>query len=177
MVPEGEKREASLIPMLLGVMAIAGVLVFSGIYIFARYLSEKVTLDIRDVRGGGKSVQVETPGGSLKVQGEASEAELRLPFYPGSRRRQDLAATLSLELPATGSFQVAAAEFETDDPWDKVAAWYRLRLGTEAQEKKVGVELRFLLHSDSGRRRVVVLKKLPNGTRISMAHIMEAETN
>ncbi len=176
-MPEGEKREASLIPMLLAVMAVAGVLVFSGIYIFARYLSETVNVDIRDGRGGGKDVQVETPGGRLKVQGEASEAELRLPFYPGSRRHQDLAATLSLELPATGAFQVAAAEFETDDPWDKVAAWYRQRLGAEAQEKKVGGELRFLLQSGSGRRRVVVLKKISSGTRISMAHIMEAETN
>ena len=177
MVPEGQKREASLIPMLLAVMAVAGVLVFSGIYIFARYLSEKVNVDIRDGRGGGKSVRVETPGGSLKVQGEASEAELHLPFYPGSRRHQDLAATLLLELPATGAFQVAAAEFDTDDSWEKVAAWYRQRLGAEAQEKKMGGELRFLLQSDSGRRRVVVLKKLPNGTRIGMAHITEAETN
>lgn len=176
MGPEGQKRESSLIPMLLAVMAIAGVLVFSGIYIFAKYLSEKVTVDIRG-SGGGKSVSVDTPVGSLKVQGEASEAELGLPFYPGSRRRKDLAATMSLDLPATGAFQVAAAEFETDDPWDKVAAWYRERLGAEAREKKIADELRFLMQSESGRRRVVILKKLPNGTRISMAHITEAETN
>jgi hypothetical protein len=177
MAPEGEKREASLIPMLLGVMAVAGVLVFSGIYIFARYLSENISFDVHDVRSGGKSVSVETPGGTLKVQGEATEADLRLPFYPGGRRRHDLGATLSLELPATGAFRVAAAEFETGDSWDKVADWYRQRLGDEAREKRAGGEWRFLLQAEPARRRVVVLKKLPQGTRISLAHITEAETN
>lgn len=176
-MPDGEKREASLIPMLLAVMAVAALLVAGGIYVFARYISEKVNMDIRPLREGGKSIRVQTPGGSLKVRGEASEADLRLPFYPGGKRRQDLGATLSLELPATGAFQVSAAEFETADSMEKVAAWYREHLGADAQEKKAGSELRFLLGSDSGNRRIVVLKKIAAGTSISLANITEAETN
>jgi hypothetical protein len=177
MVANGEKREASLIPMLLAVMAVAGVLVTGGIYIFARYISEKVNMDVRPLRDGGKSIRVDTPAGRLKLRGEASEADLRLPFYPGGKRRQDVGATFSLEMPATGAFEVAAAEFETADPPDKVAAWYRQRLGADAKEKKVGDELRFLLGSDAGNRRIVVLKRIPEGTRISMANIIEAGTN
>ena len=174
---DGEKRQDSLIPMLLAVMAVAGALVIGGIYIFARYISEKVNMDVRPLRGGGKSVRVETPGGNLKVRGEATEDDLRLPFYPGGKRRQEAGATFSLELPATGDFQVSAAAFETPDPPDKVAAWYRQRLGSEAREERAGGEVRFLLGSNSGDHRIVILKRTPEGTRISLANITEAGTN
>jgi hypothetical protein len=174
---DAEKRERSLIPVLLVVMAVAGVLVFAGVYIFARYISEKVTMDVRDLRSGGKSVRIETPKGALSVGGEVTEAELGMPIYPGAERRHDMGASLSLEIPASGAFQVAAGEFETGDPLDQVARFYRERLGEGVEEKRLGGKMQFVGKTKDGGRKMVILRAAGRGARISMAHLFAADTN
>lgn len=178
-MPNPVKRDLSLVWMLLGVVLLGGALVFSGVYIFARYMASQVSVNIRDLRNGGKSVDIESPQGSLRVKGEVSEGQLGMPLYPGSRRRKNIGATLGVEVPSIGNFQVAAAEFETDDALDKVAAFYRKGLGPDAQERKFHDKLEFLLLRGEGRRKMIVLRpaRRGEGTQISMAQVTEAETN
>ena len=176
-MPQPVKRDLSLIWLLLGVVLLGGALVFSGVYIFARYMAGQVSMDIRDLRNGGKSVAIESPQGSLRVKGEVSEGQLGMPIYPGSRRRKNIGASLAVEVPSIGNFQVAAAEFESDDPLDKVAAFYRKDLGPGAQERKVHDKIEFLLQSAGGRRKMIALRPAGRGTQISMAQVSEAGTN
>ena len=173
----GVKRDFGLVWLLLGVVLLGGALVFSGVYIFARYMAGQVSMDIRDLRSGGKSVAIESPVGSVRVRGEVSEGQLGMQIYPGSRRKKNIGATLGVEVPSIGNFQVAAAEFETDDALDKVAAFYRKGLGPEAKERQFHDKIEFLLLSGEGRRKMVVLRPAGRGTQISMAQVTQAETN
>ncbi len=169
---------SNLLWVLLGVVLFGGVLAFTGIYIFARYLAREVIVDVRNLPRGGKSISVETPKGSFRLDaGEVSEAQLGMPIYPGARRRKEHGATISIEVPSEKSVLVAAAEFETDDPLDKVAAFYRERLGDSASEHRRDGGVEFKIKGEEGRVKVVGLRRYGTGTRIGMANVTEAETN
>ena len=174
-MPENKpRRDPSVIWILLGVMLLGGVLVFSGVFILARYLTNQVNLTVRDLRDGGKSVKIETPQGSLSVNGEVTAEQLGLPLYPGARRAKPAGASLSIEVPATGAVQIAAAEFETDDAIDKVADFYRRQLGPSAGKSRQSGHLQFLVKGE-GRRKIVALREAGTAVRISLASLLEGE--
>ncbi len=176
-MPEARpRRDPSVILILLGVVLAGGALVFSGVYILARYLTNQVNISVRDLRDGGKAVKVETPQGSLHVNGEVTSEQLGLPFYPGARRTKPTGASLTVEVPATGAVQVAAAELETDDALDKVADFYRRELGPEAGETRQSGHVQFLVKGE-GRRKIVALRAAGKGARISLASVTEGEGN
>lgn len=177
MEPETKgRRDSSLIWILLGVLLLGGVLVFSGVYILARYLTNQVSLSVRDLRDGGKSVKIETPQGSLSVNGEVTPEQLGLPLYPGARRAKPTGASLSIEVPSTGTVQVAAAEFETGDALEKVAEFYRSKLGSGVGETRQFGRIQFLVRGE-GRRKIVALHAAGKGASISLASVLEAENN
>jgi hypothetical protein len=160
--------------ILLGVLVVAAVMVFAGVYIFSRYLASQITMDVRHL---GRGVEIETPAGSLKVQkSEVSEADLALPVYPGCQRIKGEGATVSIEVPSEKSLQVVAAEFETGDALERVAAFYRKRLGKAFQERRGRQRAEFVMH-DAGRQKRVILWRRGEKTRIALANITEAGTN
>jgi len=82
-------------------------------------------------RGDGKNVDISTPFGGLHVRtNDAAELEsIGLAAYPGAtpvarNKNNDDSADVDMHF---GSFQlrVKAATFHTDDPMDKVEAFYR----------------------------------------------------
>lgn len=172
--PLPRRADYTFVWLLLGVMGFAGVLVFTGVYVFSRYLASQISLDIRHMDG---RVDIETPVGSLKVQkGEVSEAELAMPIYPGARRIKRAGTNISIEVPSERSMRVVAAEFETGDALELVAAFYRKRLGREFTERRHRARTEFVMQ-DAGRQKRVILWRRGQVTNIALANITEAGTN
>jgi len=160
--------------MLLGVLGLAGLLVFSGIYVFGRYLVRQISMDIRQIN---KRVEVDTAAGSLKVQkGEPTEAELRLPIYPGARRVKGDGAMISIEIPVAASLRVVAAEYQTDDALERVASFYRKRLSRDFQERRGRSRVEFVMRDAEQHRRVIIWRAR-HTTQIALANITEGTTN
>lgn len=172
--PISRRPDYSFAWMLLGVLVVAGVLVFSGIYVFSRYLVRQMSMDIRQI---DRRVELETPAGSLKVEkSELSEADLRLPVYPGSRRIKREGATISIEVPSDSSLRILAVEYETDDGLEQVASFYRKRLGREFKERRGRVRVEFILR-DAERQKRVIIWRFRHKTQVALANITEAKSN
>jgi hypothetical protein len=87
-------------------------------------INEQKSADNKD-----KKVEIKTPFGDLKVNTEVDPRDTGLPVYPGARRapkdeHDSNAANVNI---STGAFglKVVAVKFESDDPPDKVLAFYR----------------------------------------------------
>ncbi len=76
------------------------------------------------IHNNGDNVKVETPFGIVESTDNAMEAvrELGIDVYPGARAMKGNAATMSI-----GGMHTVAAEFESDDPAEKVGAFYKSR--------------------------------------------------
>ncbi len=91
------------------------------------------TLTVDDkAEGKGKKVEISTPAGELKVRTneEADLKEIGLPEYPGARRTKEEdepSAHVSISSSLFG-LKVVAAKFESDDPPEKILAFYRPHL-------------------------------------------------
>ncbi|HZQ90344.1 MAG TPA: hypothetical protein VFA60_00955 [Terriglobales bacterium] len=85
--------------------------------------------------GSGKNVELKTPLGAMHVTTEIDPKDIGIPLYPGARRKADdndkdqSSANVNISSPLFG-VKVLAAKFETDDPPDKVLAFYRDKLKT-----------------------------------------------
>jgi hypothetical protein len=87
-------------------------------------------------KGNGKKddVDIRTPFGSLSVkEGNNDVKDTGLTLYPGARAKQDSgdekhSANVNISSSLFG-LKVVAMKFETDDPSDKVLAFYRKDMG------------------------------------------------
>ena len=77
------------------------------------------------VESDGGKVRVETPYGTVESSDNSDEAarNLGIDIYPGARARKSSAANVTM-----GAMHTVAAEFETDDPPERVADFYKKRL-------------------------------------------------
>lgn len=121
------------------VLAIIGglvlvALVATGVALW--FVARHVKVNISD-RAGEKQVNIETPFGGLKVRKTDEVArELRLPVYPGAWA--DEGASVELwggTKDDQAGFDLTIATYRTDDPLEKVAAWYRQQLGPEFRQE------------------------------------------
>jgi hypothetical protein len=81
---------------------------------------------------GEKKVDISTPFGDLKVNTDVDAKDTGLPVYPGARRltgddKDKDAANVNLSIGAVG-LKVVAIRFRSDDPPDKVLAFYRPKM-------------------------------------------------
>lgn len=180
-VPPPRRNDSlrGVLGILLGVLAVALVLIFAGIYFGGRYLARNVNINVRE-RGEEKSVRIQTPGGEVNIEaGKAvSPAHLGLPLYPGAIRREKQGASLSIEAPgeAGGSVQVQA--YETPDPLDRVAEWYRKELGSDfiiehERKRGMGGEAVVFESKSKDEHRLVALKREGNVTEIVLTVVKE----
>ena len=87
-------------------------------------------MDIKkDEASGKKNVEISTPFGDLNVKNQADPKDTGLPVYPGATlkpsRHEDgekEQATVSMSL---FGMHLAVLSYLSDDPPEKVAAWYR----------------------------------------------------
>ncbi|HTK96278.1 MAG TPA: hypothetical protein VL382_11645 [Terriglobales bacterium] len=83
----------------------------------------------KDEASGKKNVEITTPFGDLKVKNQADVKETGLPVYPGATLKPSKhedgdkeQATVSMSL---FGMRIAVLSYLSDDPPDKVLAWYR----------------------------------------------------
>ena len=81
---------------------------------------------------GEKKVDISTPFGNLKVNTDVDVKDTGLPVYPGAQRVPGLennrdAANVNLTVGGIG-LKVVAIKFRSDDPPDKVLAFYRPKM-------------------------------------------------
>ncbi|MFQ5927695.1 MAG: hypothetical protein ACE5MH_09715 [Terriglobia bacterium] len=128
------------------VLAIIGGLVLACVVVTCValwFVSRYIHVDVSS-SGGGRQVEIETPFGGLKVRKADDIArELNLPVYPGAWPTDDSA---SVEFWAgaedeQGGFHLTVAQYRTDDPLDKVEAWYREQLGPEFKREDGRVDI------------------------------------
>jgi hypothetical protein len=95
---------------------------------------------IRETGGNGdngdkatesKGAEITTPFGTLRARNEASGEATGMAVYPGARvlheKDQDQGGNVVIDTPAFG-LKVIAVKYETDDPPEKVADFYRKEL-------------------------------------------------
>lgn len=104
-----------------------------------------------------------------------------MPLYPGATRPGKSGGGASVEWTSSDGkddkgVAVAAGEFFTTDPPDKVLAWYRARLPNwviaTGEDGISHLELR-----EGGYKRVVVIKRKSDGTHIAVASVGEPASN
>ena len=83
--------------------------------------------------GDNAKVSVEAPGASVKVDTVTSENDSGIPLYPGAQEKQNSGddkgrAHVNVSTPFL-KVKVVALKFTTDDPPEKVLAFYRGKLG------------------------------------------------
>jgi hypothetical protein len=134
----------------------------------------------------GSRVEITTPVGQIKVN-EGASHDTGLPVYPGASEMPTEGANLEI-VPAGGPHVgVAAAQFFTTDPLDKVVAWYAEQLGPGFSREAPGRRMRRMQTvsagdadvayvSDNGDLiRLVALKKKASGVEIGLARFGKQE--
>jgi hypothetical protein len=137
------------------------------------------------VRNSGDKVDIQTALGSLSVDKGGPHAT-GLEIYPGSAPSSDnKGASVNLSANDT-ALGFATEQYQTKDPIDFVQAWYKKRLGPEFR-----LETNYEYVDDRGMTndndvafvddhhngvRVVALKKIPEGTQITLVRAGAKET-
>ncbi|MGH9501373.1 MAG: hypothetical protein ACRD20_00835 [Terriglobales bacterium] len=87
----------------------------------------------KDGEGKEKKVDIETPLGALHVRNDADARDVGLAVYPGARRKeksgngQETGAHVNISTSLFG-VKVVAMEYTSDDPPDKLVAFYKDQL-------------------------------------------------
>ena len=81
---------------------------------------------------GEKKVDISTPFGNIKVNTDVDVKDTGLPVYPGAQRIEKLendrdAANVDISVAGVG-LKVVAIKYRSDDPPDKVLAFYRPKM-------------------------------------------------
>jgi hypothetical protein len=146
-----EKKETSLAGILIGAAALGVALVFLAVYSLSGYITRHMSRDVPHL----------TPQrDELPIQRVFASG-----LYPAARPVDDTRAWIDFTLPASGTFQVVTAEFETQDKLDDVAAYYRKQFAGEAEERKEpdGIRWTFKDHS-----RVILVKEVEGRPHIRL---------
>jgi hypothetical protein len=183
MQPTEAQRRNNAIWWILGIVA-AGIIfmVFCGLMIaglFIRHLK---------VKSSGDKVAIETPVGSISVNGGTPHAS-GLEIYPGAIPSSDNKSTsINLNANDTG-LGIATEQYQTKDPIDFVQAWYKKHLGPDfhletGENSSTHLNGAVKLNDDDvsfvddhhNGVRVVALKKISSGTKITLVRVGKKET-
>jgi hypothetical protein len=117
--PPAQRQSSGALKILLiafGIILVMGVLSIVGVLFVAR--------NTRVEQSGGK-VKLQSPFGTVETTKDPAEAakNLGIELYPGARALQAGSASVNI-----GNSHTVAANFESDDPPDKVAEFYKSQL-------------------------------------------------
>jgi hypothetical protein len=140
------------------------------------------------VRNSGDKVDIQTALGSLSVNKGGPHAT-GLEIYPGASPSSDNKnASVNLSANDNG-VGIATEQYQTNDPIDFVQAWYKKRLGPDFRleankgdsdhsnglAKMNDSDVAFVDDHHNGVR-VVALKKISEGTQITLVRVGKKET-
>lgn len=170
------QRGGVLSGLLITLLVIVG-LVVAGVAIGGWYLARHIRVQ-ETVTARGKTVRVETPFGSLRVQeaGSLDPAKAGMPVYPGAQvaERDRKSVDLELDFGSLGKqVTVTVAEYSVADPPERVAEFYRKQLPnwsfSESWHGGFKLEL-----SAQGYKRVVAIRERGGHTRITLVQAGES---
>jgi hypothetical protein len=181
--PTPPQRRNNAIWWILGIVA-AGIIVM---FLFGVTLAGLFIHHLK-VRNSGDKVDIQTALGAISVD-KGGPHVTGLEIYPGaSPSSDDKGANVNLSA-NDAAVGIATEQYETKDPIDFVQAWYRKRLGPDFRleaNKAVPDHSNGLVKMNDGDVafvddhrngvRVVALKKIPEGTQITLVRIGTKET-
>lgn len=166
---------------------ILGGLLFTGFAIIlllvagGLFVARNVRIQTAHSRGGD-NVSIETPGGqfSIRAHEDLDPAIIGLPLYPGAHRRKDSGmATFEWTSPdgkEDKGVAVGGASLITEDPEEKVLAWYREQLPKWIVVADRDGSTRFELNK-GGFKRMIIIHEKSDGTHIGVASIGDPASN
>ena len=115
--PEGGSNALKIVLIIVGVILVIGVLGVGALTFVGLRIAKHT-----HVKQEGEHVKVETPFGTVESTKDPEQAakDLGIDIYPGAEVRQNGAASATL-----GNLHSVNAEFESDDPVDKVCSFYK----------------------------------------------------
>ena len=166
----------------LWILAIVGggfvILVIGGLLIAGMFIKHV------HVNGSGQRVEIETPAGSLSVNGDQLHAT-SLPVYPGAKQVKSQGANLEFSGDSGAGMGISTEKYNTPDDLDVVSAWYQQRLGAGyRREEKGSGNHRDHVSSDADvayvyekgdNVRVVALTRKSDGVEIALVRIGKKE--
>jgi hypothetical protein len=166
----------------LWILAIVGggfvVLVLGGLLIASMFIRHV------HVNQSGKQVEIETPAGSLRVNGDQVHPT-GLPVYPGAQPDKSEGATVELSAISGAGLGLATEKYVTSDDLDEVSEWYQQQLGPSYKREEHGSTThRQHVSSDADvayvyekgdNTRLVALTKKPDGVEIELLRIGKKE--
>lgn len=139
---------------------------------------------------GGSEAEVDTPLGTVAAtEGSAESETIPLDAYPNARRTQGDpdgdGGVVSMSIGPFFSMKIIAFRYESEDPVDRVAAFYRQQLGKLGEVKEIsggpdtrihnfrwkpGPDQRMVQVHKSGRTYAVALKPKNNGCTFAVLY-------
>ena len=115
--PPQSSNALKIVLIVVGVILIIGVLGVGALTFVGLRIAKHT-----HVKQEGEHVKVETPFGTVESTKDPEQAakDLGIEIYPGAEVRQNGAASATL-----GNLHSVNAEFESDDPVDKVCSFYK----------------------------------------------------
>jgi hypothetical protein len=182
--PPQPPRRNNAIWWILGIVA-AGIIVM---FLFGVTLAGLFIHHLK-VRNSGDKVDIQTALGSLSVNKTPGSHATGLEVYPGASPSSDnKGASVNFSANDTG-IGLATEQYETKDPIDFVQAWYKKRLGPDFRLETgrdyaghsndlVRINENDVAFVDDHRNgaRVVALKKISEGTQITLVRVGAKET-
>ncbi len=158
------KPNSAIKPILIGVAVIVviGALAIAGLIVFGLRVARQTRVQNRN-----GNVRIESPFGSVESTNNPADVghALGIDVYPKARVLKGKAANINV-----AGMQTVAAEFETDDPVEKVADFYKAKL-PNATINQSGEDHYSIV--STGRNNIVTIKIQPsdNGTLIKVASV------
>jgi hypothetical protein len=117
--------------IIFGILALLFVLAIAGIIGFGYYVAKQAK--IHQTEGGG--AKIETPFGNIEADDPAKSAEkMGIEVYPGAEAIKNGSGSISM-----GDFSAGSAAFQTTDPVDQVAAYYKEQYPKAVHSESNGV--------------------------------------
>jgi hypothetical protein len=121
------------------------------------------TVDVKDRDGNNSKVDIQTPVGDMHINEDADVKDTGLAVYPGARKKEKTdkdskSANVNISSSLFG-VKVVAIEYESDDPPNKVQAFYQDQLKKfgqviQCRTDKHGGDLTVKTGHENGRREV-----------------------
>jgi hypothetical protein len=154
------------------VLVLAGLLLAS-LFIRSVHVSET-----------GKQVEIDTPAGALRVNGDQTHPT-GLPVYPGAKPRDSQGAAVELSAASGASLGIATEKYLAPGDLGEVSEWYKQKLGPSYRREEHGSAThREHVSSDADvayvyekgdNVRIVALTKKSDGIEIELVRIGKKE--